>query len=324
MRSFMSRSFGAPDVFELCEIETPQPQQGQIRIRIAATALGFVDGLLIRGLYQIKPPLPYVPGCEIAGTVDAVGPDVAGIRVGDIAQTWQLGGGLAQFIVVDARDVDVIAATTSPQIAAAMLVDFQTAYYALFEQGRTTASDVVLVMGAGAVAQAAVQLAVLAGAEVIVATANAERGKAALALGAKAVIDYSNPNWRDALRKTTAGGIVDVVLDPVGGEILVPAFRSLAKGGRYLVVGFASGAISSVPVNLALLKSASLIGVDIRHFLATQPDRARRIRQSLLASLARGHLRAPAITTFPLDRAKDALDETMRRDKRGKVVVLPE
>ena len=254
MRSFMSRSFGAPEVFELCEIDTPQPQQGQIRIRIAATALGFVDGLLIRGLYQIKPPLPYVPGCEIAGTVDAVGPDVTGIRVGDTAQTWQLGGGLAQFIVVDARDVDVIAATTPPQIAAAMLVDFQTAYYALFEQGRTTASDVVLVMGAGAVAQAAVQLAVLAGAEVIVATANAERGKAALELGAKAVIDYSNPNWRDALRKTTAGGTVDVVLDPVGGEILVPAFRSLAKGGRYLVVGFASGAISSVPVNLALLK----------------------------------------------------------------------
>ncbi|MCO4878291.1 NADPH:quinone oxidoreductase family protein [Paraburkholderia caribensis] len=322
MRSFLGTAFEL-DSFAIVDRPVPEPGPGQLRIRIAAAALGFVDGLMIQGRYQIKPPLPYVPGGEIAGVVDAVGRDVTSHAVGQSVVTWQLGGGLAEHVVVDAVEVDTVPDELSLPMAAAMLVDFQTAHYALFDQGRLTAADTLLVLGAGgAVASAAIQLAVHTGARVIAAAASEQKRDAAYELGAMQTIDYSLPNWREALKKVAPEG-VDVVLDPVGASMLEPAFRSLAKGGRYLVVGFAGGAIPSLPVNLALLKNATLHGVDIRYFLASRPKLARRVRNALFAMAARGDLQPPATITFALENARCAVEAIYERDRRGKVLVLP-
>jgi NADPH:quinone reductase-like Zn-dependent oxidoreductase len=204
-----------------------------------------------------------------------------------------------------------------------MLVDYQTAHYALFDQGRLTAADTLLVLGAGgAVSSAAIQLAVHAGARVIAAASSEFKRKAACEFGAVAAIDYSLPDWREALRIVAPEG-VDVVLDPVGANMFEPAFRSLAKGGRYLVIGFAGGAIPSLPVNLALLKNATLHGVDVRYFLESRPEQARRVRTALFSMVARGHLRSPATIAFPLANASDAVLATFDRSRRGKIVVLP-
>ena len=323
MRTVEGSSFGLPESFVLLERPVPVPDAGQVRIRIEATALGYVDGLIIRGRYQLLPPLPYVPGGEIAGTVDAVGAGVTSVREGDRVATWQLGGGLAEWVVVNASDVDFVAPGLPLSTAAAMLVDYQTAHYAMFEQGKLKAGDTVLVLGSsGGVASVSVQLAVQAGAHVIAAASTEDKRNAALGLGAHSTVDYSRSDWRNALKELAPGG-VDVVLDPVGGDAFDPAFRSLAKGGRYLVVGFAAGSIPTLPVNIALVKNAALLGVDIQYFLATQPERARRVRSALSSLVARGTLKAPNVIRFKLEQAQEALTATMVRARSGKVVVAP-
>jgi NADPH2:quinone reductase len=324
MKTFVGTSYDTLDSFSIAERPVPEPGAGQVRIRIEATALGYVDGLMAKGRYQIRPPLPYVPGGEIGGVVDATGPGVTTPLVGDRVVTWQLGGGLAEQVVVDAGEVDQVEDGLALPVAAAMLVDFQTAHYALFERGRVSAGDRLLVLGAsGGVGSAAVILAARAGAHVIAAASTEDKRKAAIDLGARSAIDYGRQDWREALRASAPGGAVDVVFDPVGGDSFEPAFRSLAKEGRHLVVGFAAGRIPQLPINLALLKNAALLGVEIRHFLATQPTRAGQIRKSLFWMVKTGLLNPPPIVRFSLDQARDAIDAAMSRDRRGKVVVLP-
>ena len=324
MRAFIGTSYGSIDSFSIDEVTLPEPGTAQIRVRVEATALGFVDGLMVQGKYQIQPPLPYIPGGEIAGIVDAVGQGVTAIDVGQRVVTWQLGVGLAEYVVINADEVDLVADGLTPATAAAMLVDYQTSHYALFERGHLAAADTVLVLGAtGGVGAAALQMAVRAGAHVIAAASTEDKRKMASALGAAAVIDYGRPDWRDAFKAAAPGGSIDVVFDPVGGDTFEPAFRSLAKEGRYLVVGFAGGRIPALPVNLALLKSAALVGVDIRHFLSSKPERARRVRASLARQVVTGLLKPPVIVPFTLDQARQAIEATMSRERRGKVVVRP-
>jgi NADPH:quinone reductase len=324
MRKFIGSEYGSLDAFTLRGGEIPQPAEGEVRLKVEATALGFVDGLIVQGRYQIRPPLPYVPGGEIAGTVDATGPGVDVVQVGDRVAAWQLGGGLADYVTVEARAVDKIPAGLDSTIAAAMLVDYQTAHYALFERGQLRPGETVLVLGAmGGVGSAAVQLAARAGAYVIAAASTERKREMARQLGATATIDSSAPDLRAQLKAVAPRGSVNVIVDPVGGETFEAMFRSLAKEGRHLVIGFASGSIPSLPANLPLLKSASLVGVTIRHFLASQPLKAQEVRTTLFESVVSGTLRAPAIITFPLERAADALAATMQRDKAGKIVVLP-
>src|SRR3954453_3283124 len=324
MRKFAGTEYGTLDSFTLTEDEIPQPAAGEGRIKVEAAALGFVDGLIVQGRYQIRPPLPYVPGGEIAGTVDATGPGVDAVVVGDRVVTWQLGGGLAEYVTVEARTVDKIPAGLDATTAAAMLVDYQTAHYALFERGQLRSGETVLVLGAtGGVGSAAVQLAARAGAYVIAAASTEQKRETARQLGAAATIDSRAPDLQAHLKAAAPRGTVNVIVDPVGGETFEAMFRSLAKEGRHLVIGFAGGSIPSLPANLPLLKSASLVGVTIRHFLASQPVKAQEVRTALFESVVSGTLRPPAVTTFLLDRATEALAATMRRDKSGKIVVLP-
>lgn len=322
MRSFVIKSYENYEGLSLVEVPVPEVGKGQVRIQIEATALGFVDGLMVRGQYQIRPDLPYVPGGEIAGVVDALGEGVETLRVGDRVATWQLGGGLAEYAVVPATDVHVVPAGVSSSVAAAMLVDYQTAHHGLFDRGQVGASDTVLVLGAtGGVGSAAVQLAARTGARVIAGASTPEKRDLAISLGACATVNYLTPEWRAELKSKAPSGVVDVVVDPVGGEMFEPAFRSLGKGGRYLVVGFAGGTVPKLPVNLALLKSANLLGVEIRHFLHTQPERAKRILCALYTMVSTGALKQPRIDAFDFEHCNDAIDATMSRKKQGKVVV---
>lgn len=322
MRSFAVRTYDVDAPLECLDVPIPLPKPGEVRIRIEATALGFVDGLMVQGRYQIKPPLPYVPGGEIAGIVDAVGGGVADIRVGQRVVTWQLGGGLADYVVVPAVDVDVLDEGISAVTAASMLVDYQTAHHGLFDRGQVGSADTVLVLGAaGCVGAAAVQMAARTGATVIAAASSEEKCELAYACGARSTINYLATDWRAELRAKAPEQFVDVVFDTVGGEMLEPAFRSLGKAGRYLVVGFASGRVPSLPVNLALLKSAALLGVEIRHFLNTEPLRAKRVRSALFSQVRSGALLPPRTVRFSLEHAAAAVKATTTRARAGKVVV---
>jgi NADPH2:quinone reductase len=323
MCAFTGAALGSLDDYRQATVSVPVPRTGQVRVRVEATALGFVDGLIVQGRYQIKPPLPYIPGGEIAGVVEAVGPGVETVQVGDRVVTWQLGGGLAEKVVLDARDIDVLPSGLPSQTAAAMLVDFQTSHYAVCELARVAAGETVLVFGAsGGVGSAAVQMAANAGAFVVAAASTEDKRKAALELGARATVDYTRQDWREELKRVAPGGVVDVVVDPIGGSSFEPAFRSLAKDGRYLVIGFASGTIPSLPVNLALLKSASLVGVEIRHLLARDPSKARRIRRALFSMVENGRLKPPRTVRYTLADSREALRMTMSRQRMGKVVVV--
>lgn len=322
MRHLIGQELGRTDLFRLATAEVLEPAEGQVRLRVDATALGFVDGLIVTGQYQIKPELPYVPGGEIAGTIDSIGPCVDGFAIGDRVAVWQLGGGVAEFALATAGALIPIPDRLESGAAAAMIVDYLTSHYALFDRGRLKSGETVLVLGAaGGVGAAAVHLAARAGAHVIAAASSPEKRQRALALGARASVDYSVENWRGALRNLLPPSGLDLIVDPVGGAMLEPAFRSLAKGGRHLVLGFAGGEIARLPVNLALIKSASLIGVDVRHLTENDMPRARAIWQALFAQAADGMIDPPVYESYPLDKAEHALARTVARDKLGKIVI---
>lgn len=324
MRRFEGETYGSLDAFRLIECPVPEPAPGQVRIQVQAAALGFVDGLMVRGRYQIKPPLPYVPGGEIAGVVDAIGAGVRNVTKGDRVATWQLGGGLSEYTVVAAGEIGPIPADLAFESAAAMLVDYQTAHYALFERGQIEAGDTILIAGAaGGVGSAAVQIAARAGAYVIAAASTPEKRDRARVLGARATINSMSNDIRAEIRAAAPRGVVDVVIDPVGGATFELLFRSLAKEGRHLVIGFTGGSIPALPANLPLLKSAALVGVEIRHFLATRPQEAKAIRTDLFAQVASGALAAPRLIPYSLAQAREAMAASSRRDKIGKIVVCP-
>lgn len=324
MRRLAAEELGSADKFAFGVTEEPIPGPGQVRIRVQAVALGFVDGLIASGRYQIKPSLPFCPGGEIAGTVDLLGPDVLDVHVGARVATWQLGGGLAEYVTVQAAEVYSIPDAISFPTAAAMLVDYQTARYALVERGNLLKRETVVVAGAsGGVGSAAVQIAAGIGARVIALVSDSAQRHRAAELGAVAVLSPSDPQLRAELKRLSPDGI-DVVVDPVGGDLTETLFRSLAKHGRHLVVGFASGTIPSLPANLALLKSASLVGVDLRHFVAGTPDKAHEASQHLFRQVVEQRLAPPSLVEFGFEQAIHALAATSLRGRQGKpVVVLP-
>ena len=326
MRALAAAEFGRPDALAVCDMPVPDPSEGEVRLRVQATGLGYVDGLIAAGRYQLKPPLPYIPGAEVVGVVDALGPQVGRWAVGDRVASWQLarGGGVAEFAIATAAHLVPVPDSLPSPAAAAMMLDYVTAQYALFDRGNLTADDIVLVLGAaGGVAAAAVQLAAKAGARVIAAASSAAKRGSAMTLGAEATVDYILPGWRDELRRLLAGRTVDIVVDPVGGAATELAFRSLGKGGRHLVLGFASGEIPALPTNLPLLKSASLVGVDVRSLFETDFARVKQILVDLFARAGAGALTAPVVQIFALEQAKVAFEGLMRRSDIGKKVIVP-
>lgn len=324
MIALTSDALGPVEGYAPRRVAVPEPAEGEVRLRIEAVALGYVDSLMAAGGYQHKPTPPYVPGAEIVGVVDRVGANTFGVEIGARVASWQLmaGGGLAEFALAPARSLIRVPDAVASAAAASMLLDHLTGWYALFDRGGLRAGESVLVLGAGGgIGSAAVQLAANSGARVIAAAATPAKRDYALELGAEAAIDYRAANWRDDLRRILGGG-VDVVVDPVGGASFEPAFRSLAKGGRHLVLGFAAGTIPSLPANLPLLKNGALIGVDARYLFESDPDRAIRIWNALFVQAVDGRLRPRPLQQYTLGQAPQALAALGKRDTLRKIVVV--
>ncbi len=323
MKAVLGGELGLPENYELTTVDVPQPGPGDVQIRVGVSGMGYVDALVSRGLYQVKPDVPYCPGLEFSGTVVAVGDQVKGIVVGDKVAASAFGGGLAEYAVVPASSAICIPHSFDMLAAAGFIVNYTTAWHGLLDRGQLRSGETVLVLGAaGGTGIAAIQIARMAGARVIAGASTEEKRLYALAHGAHDSIDYMRDNWRQELKGLTAGRGVDVIFDPVGGDLLEPAFRSLAWRGRYLVIGFTGGPIPSLPVNLALLKGSALIGVDYRQFGAVfEQGAAAVIRERLFSAIERGDLVLPIGTTFEFGDFQKAMALAGSRDGLGKTIV---
>lgn len=321
-RSVTTDAFGPPDVYRLAQRPILAPRAGQVRVRIHAAALSYADMLAARGGHQAKAPLPFTPGSEFAGTVDATGSDVDNFAVGDRVTGVCASGALAEMATVDAPALRRIPAGLDMAQAAGLRVNSATALHALADRGMLAPGETLLVLGsAGGVGSASVQIGKALGARVIAVASSADKRAFASAQGADSAIDYADVQGREALRQATGGCGVDMVFDPVGGGGFHAAFRSLAWGGRYLTVGFASGTIPSLPLNLALVKGGALIGVEIGRFTTLEPARARANEARIERWVAEGKLRPTIGQLFPLTAFAEAMTAASSGTGCGRIVV---
>jgi NADPH2:quinone reductase len=322
MRAVTVRSFGPPEGFALENHEERQPGVGEVRVAIAAAGLSYVDMLVTAGRYQVKPPLPYIPGSEFAGIITAAGPDVSAERLGQRVCCQAAGKGLSESAVVSAGDAIPIPDSMSFEEAAVFQVSYATAYYGLVYRAQLKTSESVLVLGAGgAVGFAAVQVAKALGAFVIASASSPEKRALAREGGADLTVDSGAEDWRTALREANGGAAIDVVFDPVAGPTMESGFRSLGWGGRYLMVGFASGEIPSLRVNLPLLKGASMIGVDLRQAFEKNPPIKGKIVAALFDFYARGLIKPKLSRIYPLSDYVTAMNLVASGRSAGRVVL---
>lgn len=323
MLKVVCKAFGPPETLERIDVPPPTPDPNEVLVHIDAAGVGFVDGLMIQGLYQIKPQLPYAPGSEFSGVVTALGADVSTLKVGDRVIGLSSGGAFADCLTISANALIPIPANLDSSIAAGLWINYATALYGLRDCGHLQPGENVLILGAaGGVGSAAISVAKAMGARVIAAASSAEKRQAALAYGADEVLDYSRPQWRDELKTLTQPRGLNLVYDPVGGDTAEPAFRSLAPGGRFLVVGFASGTIPKLAFNLALLKQASLIGVDWGGASRANPSINITLLNTILEWIENEQLIPAAVTTKPMHTFKEALEQQLAGRILGKLVLL--
>lgn len=313
------------------EIPAPVPLPNQALIQVHAAGVNFPDLLLIRGQYQFKPPLPFSPGLEIAGVVQQVGSGVLRLRPGDavvgaLAAGGDSGwGGFAEAVAVDEDKLVALPAGVPMAVGACTPTTYGTTYHALHDRAQLRPGEVLLVLGAaGGVGLAAVELGKALGARVIAAASSAEKLAVCQAAGADDLIDYSSQDLRARVRELTGGAGADVIYDPVGGRYAEPALRAIAWGGRYLVVGFAAGAIPSIPLNLVLLKGCQIIGVFWGAHAAREPAKNREQLALLLRWVNEGRIRPLVSKTYTLAKAAEALSAIAERRVTGKVCVLPQ
>jgi NADPH2:quinone reductase len=321
MRAAVCRMYGPPEVVQVEEFPAPPIQPGQVRVRVHAAAVNFPDVLFIANEYQLKVPVPFVPGSEFAGIVAEVAQGVSHLAVGDRVFGTATVGAFGEEIVVRAEAVRRIPDGVDDRVAAAFGVAHRTAYHVLRSVAGAAAGEELVVLGAGGgVGLATVQLGSILGATVTAVASSAAKLEAAAAYGATRLINHRSGDLRQALREALPGG-ADVVVDPVGGDLSEPALRAMRWGGRFVTVGYASGVIPRIPLNLVLLKGVHLIGIQLRDFAAHAPEELRRNEQELLELLV-AHRAVPYIgATFDLDDAAAALRHVADGKAIGKVVL---
>ena len=316
----MCRELGPPDVVRVEDVPATEVGPGQVRVRIGAAAVNFPDVLIVAGTYQMKVPPPFVPGSEFAGVVAEVGADVTGVALGDVVAGTGIVGAFAQEAVVPASSVWRVPEGVDVAAAAAFGVAHRTAYHVLRSVAGASPGDEVVVLGAGGgVGLAAVQLAVQLGATVTAVASSQEKLDVAASCGATRFVNHREGDLRTALKDALPGG-ADVVVDPVGGSLSVPSYRSMRWGGRFVTVGFAAG-IPELPLNLVLLKGAAVLGFQFIDFATHRPDEVARNEAELMALLAAGKASPHIGATFPLDQVVDALRYVAEGSAIGKVVV---
>lgn len=321
MRAAVCHSYGPPEVVKIEELPSPGLTAGQVRVRVVAAAVNFPDVLLVANEYQVKVPTPFIPGSEFSGVVEEVSEEVGDIAVGDRVTGTGLFGAFAEEMVVDPARLTRIPAAVDDRAAAAFGVAHRTAHHALRTVAGLRPGDELVVLGAGGgVGLAAVQLGAALGASVTAVASSAEKLNVAASYGARTVINYRSADLREALRATLPGG-ADVVVDPVGGDLTEPALRAMRPGGRFVTIGYASGRIPCVPLNLVLVKDIQLHGLNL-HTLATRsPVEFRRSEQELNDLLATRRVLPHIGATFQLDEAPAALRQVADGRAIGKVVL---
>ena len=305
------------------ELPTPVPQAGQVLIRIEAASLNFPDLLIVQNKYQMKPDLPFVPGSEYAGVIEAVGEGVTHLKIGQSVACLSGTGGFGTHTLAPAKLCMPLPAGFPAVDAAAFIMIYATSHHALIDRAALKAGETVLVLGAaGGVGTAAIQIAKAAGARVIAAASTDEKCALCKSLGADETINYTTQNMREVLKALTEGKGPDVIYDPVGGDFAEPAFRSIAWRGRYLVVGFAAGPIPALPFNLALLKGASIVGVFWGDFARREPQANAAMMAELAQWYAQGKVKPAIDRTMPMSDLKAAYAHMGSRGVMGKLVMV--
>jgi|TARA_B110000971_G_scaffold137204_1_gene140278 NADPH2:quinone reductase len=323
MKKVCCQAFGPPENLQRIEVDAPSPQANEALVDISAAGVGFVDGLMVQGLYQVKPPLPYYPGSEFAGVVSEVGENVTNVQPGDRVLGMASNGAYADIIAVAATTLVKIPANLSDAIAAGFYINYATALYGLRDCGHLKAGETLLILGAaGGVGSSAISVAKAMGARVIAAASSDEKRRAALSFGADHAVDYTDQNWRDALKQLTKGSGLNMVYDPVGGDKSEPAFRSLSPGGRFLVVGFAGGEIPKIPLNLPLLKRSSIVGVDWGGEFRANPRINQELMETLMGWTADGTLVPAEVVCRQMVDYQNALKDQLAGKIVGKLVLM--
>lgn len=322
MLALRCHHLGPPEDLVVDDLPVPEPGPGEVRVRVAAAGVNFPDTLVVQGLYQSQPDLPFTPGSEAAGVVDAVGEGVTHVAVGDRVLAFTGQGAFAEMLIAPAAVVAPVPDALPLDQAAGFLLAYGTSHHALKQRADLQEGETLLVLGAaGGVGLAAVEIGARMGARVIAAASTDEKLALCREHGATDTINYTDESLRDGLQRLLGRGKPDVIYDPVGGAMSEAAFRSIGWGGRHLVVGFAAGDIPSIPLNLPLVKGASLVGVFWGTFVQREPAVHRANMAALIGWVDAGDLRPHVSKRFPLDRAPEALRWMMDRKAMGKVLI---
>ncbi len=321
MKALQCVEHGPPEKLVLNDIPMPEPGPGQVRVRVVAAGVNFPDSLIIQNLYQFKPPLPFSPGGEAAGTVDAVGEGITDLKIGDRVVAMTGNGCMAEQVIANRAQVVPIPGDMPFDIASGFTMTYGTSHHALKQRAQLQPGETLLVLGAaGGVGLTAVELGKLMGARVIAAASTDEKLALCREYGADETINYATEDLKTRLKELAPKG-VDVVYDPVGDRYAEPAFRGIGWKGRYLVVGFAGGAIPSLPLNLTLIKGASIVGVFWGAFTQAEPAEHRANMAELMEWYRTGKLKPHVSKKFPLAEGAAAIRWMMDRKAVGKVVL---
>jgi len=323
MKAVLCKAYGPPESLVIEDIEPLKPGKGQVVISVKACGVNFPDTLIIQGKYQSRPPLPFIPGNEVAGTVKEIGEGVERVKVGDQVMAFTGLGGFAEEVVADAAHLIPMPRGMDFITASAFVLTYGTSHHALKDRAQLKPGETLLVLGAsGGVGIAAVELGKVMGAHVIAAASTSEKLEVSKQHGADEVINYGAEDLKDRVKQLTGGKGVDVAFDPVGGNYSEPVLRGMAWNGRFLVIGFAAGDIPRIPLNLPLLKGCSIVGVFWGTFTEREPEHNSENLQELLTWFSEGKLKPRISATYPLESAAQALNDIMNRKVTGKAVLV--
>lgn len=324
MKAVLCKELGPADKLVVGDAPDPVAAAGHVVVDVKAAGLNFPDTLIIEGKYQVKPDLPFTPGGEGAGVVTELGEGVTHLKVGDKVIFMTQTGAFAEKTAVPAITTIPMPEGMPFEMAAGITLTYGTSYHALKQRAQLQPGETVLVLGAaGGVGIATVELAKAMGAKVIAAASTDEKLEFCKASGADELINYSTEDMKARLKEITGGKGVDVIYDPVGGDYTEAAFRNMAAGGRHLVIGFAAGDIPKVPINLCLLKQASLVGVFWGAWVSKNPSDQIQNMKEILGMVAEGKVRAAVNDVFPLEQVEDAYACLTERRAKGKVILTP-
>lgn len=322
MKAIVCTKFGLPNTLKFIEKENPLPKEDEVLVDVKACSVNFPDTLIIQGKYQFRPDFPFSPGSDIAGVVAEVGNNVKHLKKGDEVVGFIPFGGFAEKAVVKARDCFAKPKGMSMVNASAFLLAYGTSYHALKDRANLQKDETVLILGAsGGVGLTALELAKLMGAKVIAAASSDEKLALCKDFGADEIINYNKENLKERVKELTKGKGVDVIYDPVGGNFSEQALRAIAWKGRHLVIGFANGEIPKIPINLTLLKGASIVGVFWGAFAQKEPKKSLENIRELLQWFAQGKLKPHIDKVYSLENAPKALEAMMNRETKGKIVI---